>query len=162
MMSVCLLYMMTHGTRMFCFYDIIQYKYESVVDDLLMYLLSHLYFSHIWWHMGTGCTTLMMNVIHSVWDYISTLRNVWTDRFISAWWDLDLHAWHLPSQSKIIDVDVTLFFLHIYKCDDVGYIQWCMMIPSIRTHYFDTHGTYATWDYIIQYKYENVVDDILI
>ena len=28
--------------------------------------------------------------------------------------------------------------------------------------FFDTHRTYATWDDIIQYKYENVVDDILI
>ena len=27
--------------------------------------------------------------------------------------------------------------------------------------FFDTHGTYEWWAYIIQYKYENVVDDIL-
>ena len=27
--------------------------------------------------------------------------------------------------------------------------------------FFDTQGTYEWWAYIIQYKYENVVDDIL-
>ena len=115
-----------------------------------------MYLSHIWWHMVSGCTALMIDGIHSVWDFISTLRNIRTDRLISAWWDLVLHAWLLPRQSKIIYVDLTMFFLHIYKFADAGYIQWCMMIPSIRTHYFHTHGTYAWWDHISKYNSESV------
>ena len=44
---------------------------------------------------------LTMNKIHSAWDYISTLKNIWTDRLISAWWDLDLHAWRVLTQVQI-------------------------------------------------------------
>ena len=58
------------------------------------------------------------------------------------WWDLDLHAWKVPTQ-------VQIFFYA-----NPGFVD--------LDAFFDTHGTYATWAYIIQYKYENVVDDILI
>ena len=39
---------MTPGIRMYCFYDIIQYKYENVVDDLLIYIYYHICISLIY------------------------------------------------------------------------------------------------------------------
>ena len=106
----------------------------------------------LWWWMWST----VHEIIYPHWEMFERIDWYLRDEIWICMHDM------CQASPKLFTLIWPCFFLHSYKCDDVGYIQWCMMIPSIRTHYFDTHGTYATWDYIIQYKYENVVDDILI
>ena len=117
--------------------------------------------SYIWWHMGSGCSNVMMNVMQSTWDYISTLRNILNGSIDICVMRFGSACMKGTSPNHFCFCWVPSFFLYIDKYNDVGYIQWYMMIPSIRTHYVHTHGTYEWWDYICKFKYENVVDDIL-
>ena len=107
----------------------------------------------LWWLIWST----VHEIIYTHWDIY------WTDRLISAWWDLDLHAWWCANsiQNELRGFDHVFFFIFI-SLMMLDIYNDMMMIPSIRTYYFDTHGTYEWWDYICKFKYENVVDEILI